>query len=95
MASTADGAVPVDSDHVRHRTAVTIRRCPNRWRSCRTRWASTWTRSVRFSSRWTFPVELSAARSSDEARARRAQRLSTTKLWPDLGELLNQDDPEG
>jgi hypothetical protein len=37
-------------------------------------------------------VERTAEGSADHAMARRAQRLITSRLWPDLGELLDDED---
>jgi hypothetical protein len=37
-------------------------------------------------------VERTAEGSADHAVARRAQRLITSQLWPDLGELLDDED---
>jgi hypothetical protein len=95
MASTADGAVPVDSDGDPAPDGCHDPQMPEPLAQLphEVGLDVDEVREVLFAV--DLPVELSAARSSDEARARRAQRLSTTKLWPDLGELLNQDDPEG
>lgn len=39
-------------------------------------------------------VERTPEGSSEHVRARRAQRLITSRLWPELGELLDDDDRE-
>lgn len=39
-------------------------------------------------------VELTPEGSSEHTRARRAQRLITSRLWPELDELLGDDDQE-
>lgn len=39
-------------------------------------------------------VERTPEGSSERTRARRAQRLITSRLWPALGELLGDDDQE-
>jgi hypothetical protein len=45
-----------------------------------------------------FVVDLAVDRTAPDSRehqeARHAQRLITTKLWPELGELLNDDGAE-
>lgn len=40
-------------------------------------------------------VEHAKAGSSEHATARRVQRLITSRLWPELGELLDDDDHGG
>jgi hypothetical protein len=39
-------------------------------------------------------VESTAYGSSEHARARRAQRLITSRLWPELGDLLEDDEQQ-
>lgn len=40
-------------------------------------------------------VDLAASASAEHRMARAVQRLITARLWPDLGELLDDDDGEG
>ena len=40
-------------------------------------------------------VEATAEGDSEHTRARSAQRLITSRLWPELGDLLRDDDQEG
>ena len=46
-----------------------------------------------------FAVDIAAERvlegGDEHAAATRAQRLITSRLWPDLGSLLDDDDAEG
>lgn len=39
-------------------------------------------------------VETTAGDSDEHTRARRAQRLITSRLWPELDEILGDDRPE-
>ena len=39
-------------------------------------------------------VETTAKGSDEHTRARRAQRLITSRLWPELDEILGDDGPE-
>ena len=39
-------------------------------------------------------VERTPKGGSEHTRARRAQRLITSRLWPELGDLLGDDDQE-
>jgi hypothetical protein len=40
-------------------------------------------------------VEATSQGGSEHTRARRAQRLITSRLWPELGDLLRDDDEDG
>lgn len=40
-------------------------------------------------------VEHTPAGTPEHASARRIQRLVTSRLWPDLGDLLDDDDQKG